>query len=461
MAGVKKGRKTGWRAAAGLLIKLLHMRIFLPGICLFLFCVAASGQIATRVNPSRTVKAIRAGRLIDPGQGAVLENVVILVDHDTIKSVGKDLAIPDSAQVIDLSQYTVLPGLIDCHTHLSSEPSGDYYADIFRRTPVDDAIIAPVHALRTLLAGFTTCRDVGSRGLVDVALRNAIDRGDVPGPRLFVATLFIGSTGSHGDLNGFSPYLAWNDGPKELSGVANGVDGVRQQVRFNIKYGADVIKFGASAGVLTEEESVGAPQFTQEEMNAIVDEAHLWGKKACAHAHGTTAIKMAVRAGVASVEHGSMLDDEAIRMMKERGTYLVADIYNDDYILSEYAKLGFPEKIINKEKLVGRTQRESFHKAVLAGIKIAFGTDAGVYPHGWNARQFYYMVKYGLTPMQAIQAATVNAADLIGNSRIGVIKPGCYADIIAVTADPLKDIKTLENVSFVMKGGEVYKTITN
>jgi imidazolonepropionase-like amidohydrolase len=403
------------------------------------------------------VKAIKAGRLIDPVAGKVLEHVIILIDHDTVSGLGTDLKVPDSAQIIDLSAFTVLPGLIDCHTHLTSQPSGDYYSDIFRMTPVDDAVMAPTYALRTLKAGFTSCRDVGSRGLVDVALRNAINRGDIPGPRMFVATLFIGSTGSHGDLNGFSPYLAWTDGPKELSGVANGVEGVRQQVRFNIKYGADVIKFGASAGVLTEEESVGAPQYTQEEMNAIVDEAHLWGRKACAHAHGTVAIKMAVRAGVSSVEHGSMLDDEAIRMMKEKGTYLVADIYNDDYILSEYGRLGFPQKIIDKEKQVGRTQRESFRKAAQAGVKIAFGTDAGVYPHGWNARQFYYMVKFGLTPMQAIQAATSNAADLIGNTRIGSIRPGGFADIIAVKADPLKDIKALENVDFVMKGGEVYR----
>jgi imidazolonepropionase-like amidohydrolase len=408
-------------------------------------------------GPNRPVKAIKAGRLIDPASGAVLENVTVLIDHDSIKSIGKGIAVPDSAQVIDLSAYTVLPGLIDCHTHLTSEPSGDYYADLFRRTPVDDAVTSPNRALKTLLAGFTTCRDVGSRGLVDVALRNAINRGEIPGPRMFVATLFIGSTGSHGDINGFSPYLASTDGPKELSGVANGIDGVRAQVRFNVKYGADVIKFGASAGVLTEEESVGAPQFTQEEMNAIVEEAHLWGKKACAHAHGTEAIKMAVRAGVASVEHGSMLDDEAIRMMKERGTYLVADIYNDDYIRAEYARLGFPDKIIQKEKLVGQVQRESFAKAVKAGVRIAFGTDAGVYPHGWNAKQFYYMVKFGLTPMQAIQAATVNAGDLIGNSRIGRLRTGSFADIIAVKADPLTDIRALENVGFVMKDGTVYK----
>jgi len=445
------------------------MRHFLTGICLLLFYTYTPAQPPTQSTTQSTtqpstaakntaiVKVIKAARLFEPSEGTVTENVLILVDHDTVKAIGKDIPIPDSAQVIDLSQSTVLPGLIDCHTHLTAQPSGDYYADIFRKTAVDDAILAPTFALRTLLAGFTTCRDVGSRGPVDVALRNAINAHYIPGPRLFVATLFIGSTGSHGDLNGFSPYLDFKDGPKELSGVANDVDGVRQQVRFNVKYGADVIKFGASAGVLTEEESVGAPQYTQEEMNAIVDEAHLWERKTAAHAHGTLAIKMAVKPGVASIEHGSMLDDEAIRMMKDRGTYLVADIYNDDYILSEYAKLGFPEKIINKEKLVGQVQRASFHKAVLAGVKIAFGTDAGVYPHGWNAKQFYYLVKYGLTPMQAIRAATCNAADLIGNTRIGSLKPGSLADIIAVTADPLKDIKSLENVSFVMKGGEVYK----
>ncbi len=434
------------------------MRFFFAGICLSLLAMRGQAQaLNIYAGPNRPVKAIKAGRLIDPASGAVLENVTVLIDHDSIKSIGKGIAVPDSAQVIDLSAYTVLPGLIDCHTHLTSEPSGDYYADLFRRTPVDDAVTSPNRALKTLLAGFTTCRDVGSRGLVDVALRNAINRGEIPGPRMFVATLFIGSTGSHGDINGFSPYLASTDGPKELSGVANGIDGVRAQVRFNVKYGADVIKFGASAGVLTEEESVGAPQFTQEEMNAIVEEAHLWGKKACAHAHGTEAIKMAVRAGVASVEHGSMLDDEAIRMMKERGTYLVADIYNDDYIRAEYARLGFPDKIIQKEKLVGQVQRESFAKAVKAGVRIAFGTDAGVYPHGWNAKQFYYMVKFGLTPMQAIQAATVNAGDLIGNSRIGRLRTGSFADIIAVKADPLTDIRALENVGFVMKDGTVYK----
>ncbi|HXB44021.1 MAG TPA: amidohydrolase family protein [Puia sp.] len=403
------------------------------------------------------ITAIKAGKLIDTENGKVLINQIILIDSDTIQAVGGNLSIPAGATVIDLSKATVLPGLIDCHTHITAQPSGDYYGDIFRKTPVDYAITAHIYSKRTLEAGFTTCRDLGSRAFIDVALRNAINAGDIPGPRLQVAIFFIGSTGSHGDFNGFSPYLDWIE-PKQMTGVADGVDELRKQVRYNIKYGADVIKFGASAGVLSEEESVGAPQFTQEEMNAIVSEAKLWGKKACAHAHGTEAIKMAVRAGVASVEHGSFLDDQAIALMIEHGTYLDADIYNDEYIMSEYKRLGYPDKILNKEKLVGQTQRESFRKAVLAGVKITFGTDAGVYPHGWNAKQFKYMVKFGLTPIKAIQAATVNAADLLGwTKKVGSIGTGKYADIIAVATNPLDDITVLENVKFVMKGGIIYK----
>jgi imidazolonepropionase-like amidohydrolase len=270
--------------------------------------------------------------------------------------------------------------------------------------------------------------------------------------------MYIGSTGSHGDLNGFSPWLD-DKMPKEMTGVADGVEGVREKVRYLIKNGAEVIKFGATAGVLTEEASVGAPQYSQEEMNAIVAEAKLHGLKVCAHAHGTEGINMAIKAGVDSIEHGSFLDEEGIRMMKERGTYLSADIYNDDYILAEYAKFNTPQKIIDKERLVGRTQRENFRKAVQAGVKIAFGTDAGVYPHGWNARQFAKMVEWGMTPMAAIQAATVGNADLFGwSDRIGSITPGKFADIIAVDGDPLGNISVLENVGFVMKGGVVYKS---
>ncbi len=393
---------------------------------------------------------VRAGALVDVLAGRVLANQDVLIENGVVKQVGPGIAPPAGAVVVDLTKKTVLPGLIDVHTHVTSQPE-DYYADRFRRSPIDVAVTAHVYAKRTLDAGFTTLRVVGSAEYVDVALRNAIDKGLVVGPRLKVAGLSIGSTGGHGDLTGFSPYLKF----ERFSGVADGVDAVRKMVRENVKYGADVIKMIASAGVLSEEESVGAPQYSLEEMKAICDEAAMWGRKVAAHAHGTEAIKRAVAAGVASIEHGSLIDDEGIRMMKEKGTFLVADVYNDDWILAEFGKMGYPEKIIEKERAIGRLQRENFAKAVKAGVKQAFGTDAGVYPHGLNARQFRYMVAGGLTPMQAIQTATTNAADLLGWEKVGAIAPGRFADLVAVDGDPLKDITILERVSFVMKGGEV------
>ncbi len=418
--------------------------------------LVAQAPPAAASAPAASV-LVKAGRLVDVRAGNVLSNQAILIEGERIKEVGPAATVmphaPSGAKVMDLGTATILPGLIDCHTHITSDP-GDYYQQLFRRSAIDEAVTAHVYARRTLEAGFTTVRNVGAEEFIDVALRNAIDQGLVAGPRMLVSTMPLSATGGHGDVNGFSPYLRF-DG---FSGIANGVDEIRSKIRFEVKYGADLIKVLASAGVLSEEESVGGPQYTQEELNAVVQEAAMWGKKVAAHAHGAEAIKRAVRAGVASIEHGSLIDEEGIRLMKERGTYLVADIYNDDYIIAEYTRLGFPQKIIDKERLVGRAQRENFQKAVRAGVKIAYGTDAGVYPHGWNAKQFAHMVRWGLTPMQAIQAATVNAADLLGwTDRVGAIEPGKYADLIAVSGDPLQDVTVLERIGFVMKGGQVVK----
>lgn len=405
----------------------------------------------------QTAVLIKAGKLIDVRAGNVLTGQAILIEGDQITAVGPAETVvknaPSSIKIIDLTRATVLPGLIDCHTHITFQP-GNYYEDLFRKSPIDYAVVAHIYAKRTLEAGFTTVRDVGAGEFIDVALRNAINAGTIAGPRIQVATLTVGSTGGHADVSGFSPYIKF----RNFSGIADGVDEIRKLIRFEVKNGADLIKLMATAGVLSEEESVGAPQYSQEEMNAVVEEATMWGRKVAAHAHGAEGIKRAVRAGVASIEHGSLIDEEGIRLMKERGTYLVADIYNDDYIVAEYTRLGYPAKIIEKEKLVGRTQRENFHRAVRAGVKIAFGTDAGVYPHGWNAKQFAHMVRWGLTPMQAIQAATMSAAQLLGwEEQVGSIEKGRYADIIAVDGDPLSDVTVLERVRFVMKGGSVAK----
>jgi imidazolonepropionase-like amidohydrolase len=433
------------------------MRCTVAGwLALALFTPAlSSAQARSDSTPPKKI-AIRAARLIDGRGGPPVANPVVLVEGDRITAVGSDLRVPQGVQVIDLRGMTLLPGFIDAHTHITGQPT-NYYEDHFRRSPIDAAVLSHLYAKRTLDAGFTTVRDVGAPDFVDIALRNAIDRGDLEGPRIVAATLAVGATGGHADLNGFSPYLQFNN----FSGVADGVDEIRKLIRTEVKHGADVIKLVASAGVLSEEESVGAPQFSQQEMNAVVDEAAMWGRRVAAHAHGTEAIKRALRAGVASVEHASLIDDEGIRLAKERGAYLVMDIYNDDYILAEFRRLGYPEKILEKERRVGRTQRENFRRAVQAGVKIAYGTDAGVFPHGWNGKQFAKMVEWGMTPMQAIQAATTNAADLLGRSdQIGAVGPKFYADLVAVEGDPLKDISILEHVGWVMKGGKVITRTT-
>src|SRR6185436_7717872 len=377
---------------------------------LALAAAVCAATLAAQSQPAAPkVIALRAARLVDPRAGTTIANAVVIVEGDKVKAVGANLAVPDGAEVIDLQAATLVPGLVDAHTHVTSQPT-EYYEDTFRRSPIDYAVLAHVYAKRTVEAGFTTIRDVGGAEYIDIALKRAIDKGDVVGPRMIPAGLAISSTGGHGDLTGFSPYVRIEN----MTGVADGVDAIRRLVRTNVKYGADVIKVLAGGGVLSEEENVGGPQFSQQELNALVEEAAMWGRKVAAHAHGAEPIKRAIKAGVASIEHASLIDDDGIRLAKERGTFLVMDVYNDDYILAEYGRMGYPEKIFDKERQVGRLQRENFQKAVRAGAKMAFGTDAGVYPHGWNAKQFAIMVKWGMTPMQAIQAATVNAADPLG-----------------------------------------------
>jgi imidazolonepropionase-like amidohydrolase len=424
--------------------------------CLALVLLPLARLGATPAAPSAPprIVAVRAGRLIDGRGGAPVANAVILIEGDRITAVGTDLPIPAGAEIVDLSAKTVLPGLIDCHTHITQQ-SGDYYEDLFRRSPIDLAVVAHVYARRTLEAGFTTIRDVGSSEFIDVALRNAIDRGEVVGPRMQVATLAVGSTGGHNDLSGFSPYLHFD----HFKGIADGPEEIRKLVRFEVKNGADLIKVMATAGVLSEEASVGAPQYSQEEMNAVVSEASMWGKKVAAHAHGTEGIKRAARAGVASIEHGGLIDEEGVRLLKEKGIYLVPDIYTDEYILAEAGNLGLPPKMIEKEKELRKHQLANWKRAIAAGVKLAFGTDAGVYPHGQNARQFHSLLDLGLTPAQVIQMATANAADLLGwSDRVGSVAPGRYADLIAVDGDPLRDVTELERVRFVMKGGVVVKS---
>jgi imidazolonepropionase-like amidohydrolase len=399
------------------------------------------------------VMAVKAGRLIDGLGGPPIQHAVVLIQDGKITAAGANVAIPAGAEVIDLGSATLLPGFIDCHTHVTGQPGENFYEDRFKRSPIDSAIMAHLYARRTLEAGFTTIRNVGAGEYVDIALRNAINRDAIPGPRMRVSGFAISATGGHGDLNGYSPYLFF----KSLSGIADGVDEIRKLVRRNIKQGADVIKVLATAGVLSEEDSEGAPQYSQEELNALVEEAHMWGRKVAAHAHGAEGIKRAIRAGVDSVEHASFIDGEGIRLAKEKGTYLVMDIYNDDYIMSEYKKRGYPDKILEKERRVGRVQRENFRKAWQAGVKMAYGTDAGVYPHGNNGKQFAKMVEWGMTPNEAIESATAWAADLLGwSDRVGSVQPGRYADLVAVSGDPLADIRVLEHPDFVMKGGVVY-----
>lgn len=421
--------------------------------------------LAAQEKPVSTAKVtyIRAGRLFDATSETLRTNVVIVVEGERIQKVAPaaEVTIPDGANVLDLSNDTVLPGMIDCHTHITAAPHSDHYAEIytFKDTPFDAAFNAVINSRTDLLAGFTSIRDVGSIAFAAVDARNAIKRGDFPGPRIVASGPMISITGGHGDLNNYAPEVSYNWFPEQRGfAIADGVEQMRQTVRAQIKYDVDVIKVGATGGVLSKGDNPGAPSYTLDELKVAADEAHAQGRKIAAHAHGAEGIRRAILAGFDSIEHASLADDEDIKLAIQHGTYFDMDIYNDDFLLGEAVRLGLPQENIDKERRIGRLQRETFRKAVKAGVKMAFGTDAGVYPHGDNAKQLATMVQWGMTPAQALRTITFNSADLIARSKdVGTIEPGKYADIIAVTGDPLQDITVMQHVGFVMKGGVIYK----
>lgn len=396
---------------------------------------------------------VHAGHVLDVKSGKMLADQTIEIENGKIVSMAAASEARNSADAtrIDLPNATILPGMIDAHTHLTFDPVFGY-EQLAISTP-REALIGAKNARLTLLAGFTTVRNVGARGYTDVALRDAINAGDVPGPRMLVSGPALGITGGHCDNNMLPfEYHATEDG------VADGIAGVQQKVRQNIKYGADVIKVCATGGVLSLGDNPQSSQYTLEEMKAIVADAHRLGRKVAAHAHGAEGIRWAAEAGVDSIEHGSYIDDAAIAAMKEHGTYLVPTLYLGDWMIDNAGLTRLPSPLLAKARDVIPAARKNIAHAFASGVKVALGTDAAVYPHGMNAHEFAVMVKLGLTPLQSIQAGTINAADLLGwAGKVGTLEPGAWADIVAVDGDPLKDVTTLERVKFVMKGGEVVK----
>ena len=400
---------------------------------------------------------IEAGRLLDVQAGQVLTGQCISVAADKVTAVAPCGPTPAGSERLDWSAYTVLPGLIDLHTHLADAGQSADLALPLKTSPAATALIGAHNARLTLEAGFTTVRDVGTyRGLTDVALRDAINAGDVPGPRMFVAGAYITIPKGGGELNGVVPNEQL---PADMRlGVASTADEAAAKTTFLIDQGADFIKTIATGAVLAIGTEPGEPELTEDQLRAVVTTAKARGKFVTAHAHGAVGIKNAIRAGVRSIEHASLIDDEALKMAKASGTWLVMDIYNGDYIDDVGTREKWPEEYLRKNRETTDIQRAGFAKAVKMGVKIAYGTDSGVYPHGDNAKQFAYMVRYGMTPMQAIQSATIRAAELLGKEdRLGSVQPGCFADLVAVKGDPLQDIRVLENLTHVMKDGKIVR----
>src|SRR6266704_2022260 len=425
-------------------------RALIAYLFLALFSHLSIAQEAGEHRPSRII--IHAAKLLEVKTGKTVADQAVVIEGDKIVSVGPMAQMRRSASdhIIDLPNATVLPGLTDAHTHLTGDPRNIGYQSLGISIP-RATLTGARNARLTLEAGFTTVRNVGAEGYSDVALRDAINAGDIPGPRMLVSGPALGITGGHcdEDLLPFEYHAT-------AEGVADGVEGVQHKAREVIKYGADLIKICATGGVLSKGDNPQASQYTLEEMKAIVADAHRLGRKVAAHAHGAQGILWASEAGVDSIEHGSYIDDAAIAMMKSKGTYLVPTMYLADWMRENAAKIGLPAMYAEKMKSTTAISRQNVGKAIRAGVKIAFGTDAAVYPHGLNAHEFAVYVQQGMTPLQAIQTATVNASDLLGWKQIGSMEPGNFADIIAVNGDPTKDVTLLQDPVLVMKGGVVY-----
>jgi imidazolonepropionase-like amidohydrolase len=418
---------------------------------------ALAAPFSAAAPPPPAAVVLKAARLFDAVSGREMSPGAVLVEGSRIEQVGTSVSVPEGARVIDLGDATLLPGLMDAHVHLSGEMSDDWYRDFYHglmRFPAEQAHYAALYARRTVEAGFTTVRDLGSYDYISLGLRNAINAGIVEGPRMLVCNYAIGSTGGHADQAPYPPNVVKPAGP--IEGVCNGPDECREAVRYQIKYGADVIKFMPSGGVLSISDPVDVPELTQAEMDAIVSEAHAWGRKVAAHCHGDAAAKMAIKAGVDSIEHGSFLKPDTLETMKEKGVYLVPTLFAGEWV--EEKAVRFPPNIAAKARAASAAIRQMFRNAVKIGVKIGFGTDSAVEPHGEDAREFTLMVHGGMTPARALEAATSADADLLGVSdRLGTLEKGKLADVIAVPGDPLADISRTEHVSFVMKEGRILR----